>query len=135
MKVVFPYVVKQSPLFSLVKRPVAEVSVWSKLTHSWLNYSMLVDTGADYTVFPSYCSVDLGVHLPTECQQSKTSGVGGSVTVFFMKRQIRIKIGGRQLSIPAGFINTNTVPPLLGREACLNFFQLKFVNFHTEFSQ
>lgn len=132
MKAVFPYEEKKSDTFSKIERPVAEVHFWSKLTKSWLRYKMIVDTGADYTILPKSCSVDLGFNLKTDCVENKTAGVGGEVAVYFLKHKAKIKITDFELEIPLGFLNSDTIPPLLGREGCLNTFKVLFANFKTE---
>jgi len=95
---------------------------------------MIVDTGADFTILPRYRCVDLGVDLGKDCLIKKTAGVGGKETVFFLKKKIKIKIGDFQFRIPLGFLNSNNIPPLLGREECLNLFKLTFVDFQTAIS-
>lgn len=134
MRAIFPYEEKASDIFPKIKRPVIEVSFWSKLTNDWLRYKMIVDTGADYTILPKYCSVDLGLNLKKDCLVKKTFGIGGKQAVYFLKKRAKIKIADYQLKIPLGFINSNNVPPLLGREECLNIFRLIFFNFQTEIS-
>lgn len=135
MKIDFPFEEKKSNIFSKIKRPIAVVYFWSKLINGWLGYTMIVDTGADFTILPRYRSLDLGVDLEKDCFQKTTSGVGGKVVLFFLKKKADIKIGNFQLHIPLGFLNSNTVPPLLGREECLNIFRLTLDDFQTELSR
>lgn len=134
MRLIFPFKEKASNIFTKIKRPVATIYFWSKLIDGWLGYEMIVDTGADFTILPQYRSLDLGVNLRNDCLPKQTSGVGGSTLVFFCKKRIRIKIGEYELKIPLGFLNSNSIPPLLGREECLNLFKLTFVGFQTEIS-
>lgn len=134
MKIVFPYEEKESNIFPKIRRPIADVYFWSKLTKGWLRYKMIVDSGADYTILPYYCSVDLGINLNSDCLKKETSGVGGQETVWFLKRKAKIKIADSQIKIPLGFINSNDIPPLLGREGCLNLFRILLANFKTEIS-
>ncbi|MBI4999480.1 retroviral-like aspartic protease family protein [Candidatus Gottesmanbacteria bacterium] len=133
MKITFPYEEKKSDIFPKIKRPIAEVYFWSKLINGWLGYKMIVDTGADYTVLPKYRAVDLGVNLKKDCEIKKTFGVGGGVTVYFLKNKAKMKIGQLELNIPLGFLDADNVPPLLGREGCLNVFRLIFAGFQTKF--
>lgn len=125
MRAIFPYE---------ERRPVAEIYFWSKLTQSWLRYKMIVDSGADYSILPRYCSVDLGIDLKRDCLKKETAGVGGQETVWYLKRKAKIKINDFQLKIPLGFINSDDIPPLLGREGCLNLFRILLANFQTEIS-
>lgn len=134
MKTVFPYEEKESDIFPKIMRPSAEVYFWSKLTDSWLGYKMIVDTGADYTILPKYRAVDLGINLTNDCIIKKTYGVGGGVKVFFLKNKVRISIGNFEFKIPLGFLDADNIPPLLGREGCLNIFRLVLADFQTEFN-
>lgn len=94
---------------------------------------MLVDTGADYTLFPYSLAQDFGIQLPYESRSIISRGVGGNQKVYFLKRKLRIWIGTRELNIPVGFIDRDDLPPLLGREGCLNKFSLHFINNITTF--
>ena len=132
MRVIFPYEEKESNILPKIKRPVANVYFWSKLIDSWLRYKMIVDSGADYTILPRYCSVDLGISLRRDCRLVETAGVGGKAIVYFLKRKARSRIGNLELNIPLGFINSDKIPPLLGREGCLNLLQAIFVHYKTE---
>lgn len=132
MQVTFPYEEKPSTIFSKVKRPMAEVSFWSNLLNNWLRYQMIVDSGADYTLLPRYRCLDLGVNLKKDCFPIKTSGVGGQTTVFLLKKKVKIKIADHVMNIPVGFINSDTVPPLLGRQDCLNNLQVLLANYQTK---
>lgn len=132
MKIVFPYEEKHSPLFRKIKRPIIEVYFWSKLINDWLRYKMIADTGADYTVLPRYYCVDLGIDLNKDCLKKQTVGVGGHEIIYFLKEKAKIRISSMQLKIPLGFLNSDNIPPLLGREECLNVFKAIFADFKTE---
>src|SRR3989338_10940866 len=92
MRVIFPYEEKESNIFPKIKRPVANVYFWSKLIDSWLRYKMIVDSGADYTILPRYCSVDLGISLRRDCRLVETARVGGKAIVYFLKRKARSRV-------------------------------------------
>lgn len=132
MRVVIPYEEEKSNIFPKIKRPVAYVHFWSRFINDWVRYKMIVDTGADYTILPLYRTLDLGIDPKKDCVLKKTSGVGGKTTVYFLKRNIKIKIGSFELDIPVGFIDSYLIPPLLGREKCLNVLKVTFFNFHTQ---
>ena len=51
-----------------------------------------------------------------------------------MKAKIIVMIGGVKRKIPVGFLNHDDIPPLLGREECLDTFKLIFENFTTTIS-
>lgn len=133
-KVDFLYETKKSIIFKQIKRPIATVDFWSDRFKKWISYNMIVDTGADYTILPSSDAIDLGVDLEKECQTFETRGVGGTETVYFLKRKIKIKIGDFVRKIPVGFLSRDDIPELLGRQECLNKFKLLFSKFTTSFS-
>lgn len=129
----FPYEEKSSLIFGTIKRPIAIVSVWSSKRKRWLGYTAIVDTGADYTVFPFKVSGDLGINVEKECNQFFTRGIGGSEKVYLLKKKILIKIGDWKIKIPIGFLERDDIPPLLGREKCLNNLNVLFSKFTTYF--
>lgn len=133
-KVSFPYETRQSVIFKQVKRPVATVGFWSDRFEKWISYNMVVDTGADYTVLPFSSITDLGINPKKECRQFKTQGIGGTETVYFSKKKIKVKIGDVTKEIPLGFLSRNNIPALLGRQECLNSFAVLFSEFITSFS-
>jgi len=133
-KVSFPYETEGSVIFDRVKRPMATVDFWSERFKKWISYSMLVDTGADYTILPSSDAVDLGIDLEKECQNFETRGIGGTETVYFLKRKIKIKIGNFARRIPVGFLSRDDMPEILGRQECLNKFSVLFAKFTTHFT-
>lgn len=131
----FPYETKTSPIFKSIKRPVAEVSFWSAGRKRWLKYTLIVDTGADYTVFPLKVAQDLKINAEKECKKFLTRGVGGSEKVFIYKKGLRMKLGDYETKIPVGFLERNDLPPLLGRQECLDIFEVLFSNFMTSFKK
>ena len=94
---------------------------------------MIVDTGADYTVFPRSVAADLKMSIEKECREYLTKGVGGSERVFISTKNVLIQIGDCTLKIPVGFLDRDDIPPLLGRQECLDIFELTFTNFFTSF--
>lgn len=133
-KVSFPYESKKSTIFKKVKRPIAAVDFWSSRFKKWISYSMIVDTGADYTILPFSDAVDLGVDLEKDCLSLETRGIGGTETVHFLKKKIKIRIGNFERDIPVGFLSRDDIPELLGRQECLDSFSVLFSKFITSFS-
>lgn len=131
MKIIFPFEDRRSSTLKIVKRPIARVDFWSKKASSWLEYSLIVDTGADYTLFPYHVAFELGIDLEKDCQRVFTKGVGGIEKVCFLKRGLKMKIGDLEKIIPVGFLEREDIPPLLGRENCLNDFEVCFLAFKT----
>lgn len=134
MKISFPYEEKPSSIFRLIKRPVAKARFWSKKFNRWLEYTMIVDTGADYTLLPFSKAKDLGVDLEKDCKRFVSFGVGGAETVYFLKKKTKTSIGDWEGKIPIGFLEKEDIPPLMGRQGCLDKFDVLFSNFVTYFS-
>ena len=133
MKISFPYKSEPSHIFGSVKRPVAEVAFWSERRKRWLNYNMIIDTGADYALLPYSASNDLAINLEEEAKEFSTFGIGGSEKVFLV-REYKIRIEDINLVVPVGFLRRDDIPPLLGRQECLNNLDLRFFQFQTFFS-
>lgn len=134
MLISFPYEVKASTIFKVVRRPIALVDFWSNKFNRFIKYSLIVDTGADYTLFPKSISEDLGVDLKDDCYNYESKGIGGKEQVYFLKKKVSIMIGETKRQIPIGFLESDDIPPLLGRQECLDTFELTFSKFTTTFS-
>ena len=132
-EVKFPFEVKSSKIFGRIRRPIAKVDFWSKLSLNWVEILLLVDTGADYTLLPKFYAEDLGVNLEKDCKAYSTFGVGGSETVYVLKR-LKVKLMDWQFNIPVGFLERDNIPPLLGRQGFLEDFRLIFFQYTTYFS-
>lgn len=128
----FRYERRPSTLLRNLRRPVAQVALYSARFQRWLAYAMVVDTGADYCVLPASIALDLGVSLAA-CQRHTVSGVGGPQSVF-LHRTTRMRLGPWELLVPVGFVEQETIPPLLGRYRCLDLFDLRLRDFVTTFS-
>ena len=112
---------------------MAVTELWSQKIQGWVQVAMLVDTGADYTLLPNIYASHLGVRLDHHCQIFETMGIGGRERVHLLQRwPMRLGIWMRQ--VPIGFLTRNDVPPLLGRQACLETFKVTFFQHHTVFS-
>ena len=114
----FPFQKEKSSLFGTVYRPVAQVQFWSLKRNLWDTIALIVDSGADYTLLPRYFSGFLGIDLKRDCERHPTSGIGGTEEIFLF-RKMPIRIGKWEAKIPIGFLNHDDVPPLLGRQDCL----------------
>ncbi len=133
MKIKFPFEIKTSGIFGPVSRPVAKVDFWSKFSNNWVEILMLVDTGADYTLLPKFYAESLGINLEKDCNAYSTFGIGGSETVYILKRT-KVKLGKLEFKIPVGFLERDNIPPLLGRQNFLEDFKVVFFKHTTSFS-
>lgn len=130
MALSFAFEKTHSPLFGTIYRPVAQVFFYAGRKKRWYEVWMIVDTGADYTFLPKYFSERLGIDLKKDCKVFKTAGVGGEEKVYLLKN-IKVKLGSWERTIPVGFLNRDNIPPLFGRHQFLETFETVFSPNHT----
>ncbi len=94
---------------------------------------LVVDSGADITIFPRKDALLFGIDLEKETIKDKISGIGGDEVIFFYNN-LEIKIGDTKLKIPCGFLDRNDVPALLGRQHFMELFKVIFENHETSFT-
>ena len=90
----------------------------------WQPIETIIDSGADYTLFPKRYAAVLGIQLE-ECEKEQTVGIGGTETVYQYK-DLPIKIGTWEHKIPVGFLEREDVPALMGRLGCIEVIKLIF---------
>ncbi|OGK15745.1 hypothetical protein A2774_00680 [Candidatus Roizmanbacteria bacterium RIFCSPHIGHO2_01_FULL_39_12c] len=130
MEVKFDYENGEKSYFGQVFRPVAKVSFKIPKKELWIETWMVVDTGADFSILPSYLSNDLQISLEHDCIKDITMGVGGNQTIYLLKSRITAKIGEIKRKVPIGFLDRNEVPPILGRQGFLETFDTEFLRSH-----
>ena len=130
----FPYEAKPSAIFKIVRRPIVLVDLWSSKFDRLITYSFIADTGADYTLLPKTIAQDLGIDLTKDCKQYEFKGIGGKEKVYLLKKKLFIMIGQTKRQIPIGFLQHDDIPPLLGKQECLDTFDVIFSKFATTFS-
>ena len=123
----FPFTFIGKTNLGKIFRPYAIVLAYSKARKKWQPVEMVVDSGADYTLFPKKYAAVLGIDLSRECTAETTLGVGGAETVYQYKH-LPMKIGNWQKSVPVGFLERDDIPALLGRLSCLETFLVQFKN-------
>lgn len=121
----FPFTFVGNSKLGKIYRPYAVIEVFSKTRNKWQPLEVIVDTGADYSLFPKRHAAILGIDLEKECYIEKTLGIGGRELVYQYKN-LPIKVGKWQSQVPVGFLNRDDIPSLLGRLACLEVFRLIF---------
>lgn len=107
-----------------IYRPYVEFLISSDKVDEWIPIEMVVDTGADYSLFPQKYSELLGINTEKECFLQTTYGVGGKEAIYLYRRGIKTKVGNWQERIPLGFLGRDDVSPLLGRLNCLEVLTL-----------
>lgn len=133
MPLVFEFDKVSSPIFGFVYRPVAWVEFWSKTQKRWIGIWTVVDSGADYSLLPRYMSRYLGINFLNDCKAFSTYGIGGKENVFLLEKA-KIKLGAWEVTSPVGFLERDTVPPLLGRHGFMEKFSTLFFDHKTYFT-
>lgn len=133
MAITFPFKEYQSGIFGKIRRPVALVFFQHRQDKSWQGITMIIDTGADYTLLPKFLAEALGISLSEDCKIIETRGVGGKSLVYLLKKKIKVKIANYERSIPIGFLSSDHIPPLLGRQEFFETFKVTFEKFITTF--
>lgn len=124
-KIKFVFRAIPSEIFGTIWRPYADVLMRKKDQTSWRKATMVIDTGADYTILPRSYAAYLGIDLGKDCIVHNTHGIGGAETVYFHK-DLLVKLGNFQRKIPVGFLERDDIPPLLGRHEFFETFRSVF---------
>lgn len=130
MDVKFSFEYVGQGIFGRVFRPVAKVTFKSPTNEKLVDVWMIVDTGADYTILPRHFSEKLRVSLERDCIKDITKGIGGEQVVYLYKSKIQAKIGFLERRVPLAFLDSDEVPPLLGRLGFLETFDTQFFKNH-----
>jgi predicted aspartyl protease len=133
MAVSFSFKEEHSPIFGKIRRPIAYTYFKHKSNNIWQPITLIVDTGADYTLLPRFMSEPLGIQLTKDCKTIETQGVGGTSKVYLFKGRSKVKIGEFYRQVPIGFLDNDYIPPLLGRHEFFETFKVVFEKFKTTF--
>lgn len=117
--------------FGQIYIPTAKVFFYNSFLKLWTASWLIIDTGADMTTLPKYMADKLNVSLGRDCWKDKTGGVGGEEIIYIYKKKIKVKIGDVERQVPIAFLNSDQVPPLLGRLGFLETFNTEFLKSHT----
>lgn len=115
-----------------IYRPYIQILISSNKINEWIPTEMIVDTGADYTLFPKRYAELLGINLKKDCKLEETQGIGGKEEIYLCKKSIFIKIGIFKKQVPVGFLNRDNIPSLLGRLQALEILTLTMKNHITQ---
>lgn len=132
MKLIFPFQHIATNRFGEVYRPYAKIQVFKKDLKVYINRILVVDTGADFTIFPRKDAYLFGIDLEKETTKEVTFGIGGKEQIFLYKK-LKVKLGDKELEIPVGFLDRNDIPSLLGRQQFLELFTVSFEKHKTIF--
>lgn len=123
-----PFSFRGKSCLGRIYRPYLQIFLSSVKINEWIPVEILVDTGADYSLFPKRYAGLLGIDPKEECFYESTYGVGGKEGIYLYKKGVQIKIGSFKKRIPVGFLGRDDVPPLLGRLGCLEILTLIMKN-------
>lgn len=133
-KIVFNFDEGYSSLFGKLRKPIAEIKFFDKKKNIWQSITMIIDTGADYSIIPKYQAEYIGIDIKKDTKEIQTQGVGGKAKVYLLKNRVKIKLGNYERSIVLGIIDSNIVPPLLGRYTFFETFRVIFDKYTVTFS-
>ena len=130
----FPFTKISKGHLGEILRPYAKVLIFAKKRKAWLTASLVVDSGADYTLLPKKYALALGIDLAKDCRAETALGVGGSETVYLYK-SLLVKVNNWQNKIPVGFLERDDIPALLGRLEFMEVLRVIFDNHKTIFEK
>ena len=109
-----------------IHSPILKTSLFHKNKKPLFYFDSIVDSGADFCVFPADAGRAIGLNIH-EGKNVSTFGVGGKETLFFHKVRVEIIIKDEPwiFECQAGFSNKMNAKGIgfLGREGFFNLFQ------------
>jgi len=114
--------------YFLDKLPFLEINVIYE--EKSIRLFSLIDTGADYTIFPRWVADKLGV-IVEEGKMKLLEGAGGNLLAYI--HPLTISICDKEIKIDVCFSEKNDIPEhILGRKDILNNFKLILDKNHFE---
>lgn len=111
------------PKRDYILRPIIPINLISK--DNRLRFEALIDSGADYTVFPAVLGRLLEIEVESGKKDSIVGVSGESINVYF--HNIVIEAGGWPFEIFAGFADEMTkTQAVLGQSGFFDLFVVKF---------
>ena len=112
--------------FGKTLRPVIPIKV--KKGSKKINYQVLVDSGADMSIFDEELGEFIGLNVRSG-KAHEVFGVGGKASIYYLHK-IKIEVGGWEYEIEAGFMPNvaGRVMPygLVGQKGFFDNFIIKF---------
>lgn len=106
---------------NFILRPIIPLSLWHK--NKSLRYEALIDSGADFNIFPLQIAEDLGIKFKDH-KKILFKGIGGDMGEGIIG-DISLELGGRNISTKAVFADVGN--GVLGQ---YGFFDICTVNFN-----
>ncbi len=109
--------------YTLGSLPIVETVI--NYREGWLRLWVLLDTGADYTIFPKDVSDRL--KIPLKKGKMEIIEGAGHGTIVAYKHPIKMRIADKLIKIDAFFSIRNDVPEnIFGREELITNFKITF---------
>ncbi len=110
----------------IVRRPLLNTKLFYGKAETMFDFSSLVDSGADFCIFPAKYGSILGLDVK-KAQSIMTYGIGGQETIYFHKVKIGVFIGNEiwKFTVKAGFSYRMNIEGtgLLGRKGFFDQFK------------
>lgn len=123
----FKYRKEKGRLGKVVERPVA-LAEFQLTDGNWISKYLYIDSGADITLIPRSVGDLLGFELDPEESIEEIGGIAGGIagSLPIVHRQVKIKIGNREIDTDISWALTEDVPLLLGRKNVFDAFHITF---------
>ena len=114
MQIIFPY---------YRDRPSITFQLLSK-NGRWRYYTALIDSGADFSIFPYLTAEILGIALASSQKIIVQSADGDDFVVY--RTHLTAKIADKIISLPVGFSKNIQASHLVGRDVLFDLFKIEF---------
>ncbi|WP_031437441.1 aspartyl protease family protein [Methylobacter tundripaludum] len=108
----------------LGNRPYSNITLLGVGGCSDVNFSALVDTGADYLQLPQSAAIKAGINLDG-AHPTPVHGATGTAFLLFVSA-VRVEVEGKVVVVDAFFDPTNSSSALLGRQCLLTAVEAGF---------
>lgn len=122
----FKYQEEKSSLFTVIKRPLIELDIYSIKLKRWVHFKrVLADTGADICLLPRFMG-NLIVEDVTTGIYKRIRGVVPNTYLDGFIHNVKIRIGGKEFTAPVFIADSEDVTPIFGRAKSLDLFKACF---------
>ncbi len=104
-------------------RPAVTLQLKTKEKH-WKFFTALVDSGADFSIFPAFAAIVLGIEVEKLPKTTAESADGDLFEIH--KATLTAKLYEREFFIPIGFSKKQNVTPIIGRAGFFDTFKIEF---------
>lgn len=123
----FSYKQKESKILGTILRPLIEIEIFSQVRNDWeVIEEVLVDTGADLSVLPRFIGESI-INDVTTGEYVEIKGIVPTSLLIAFVHKLKFKAVGKEFETKVAIADSNDVPPILGRYAALDLFNLEFM--------